>query len=109
MKKAILIFTLLIVSFGLTGCIIRPHVPNVQQGNVIDQKEIDRLKVGMSKDEVRELLGDPVLTTVFDQRCFIYAYTNKVKSKISSKRLTVCFDAAGRLATIQNGSHDAKK
>jgi outer membrane protein assembly factor BamE len=107
MKKNILIGVLIIMNFGLSGCILRPHVPDVQQGNIIDQKEINQLKVGMSKNEVKELLGDPILTNIFDRRCFIYAYTNQInRNKISSKNLTVCFDAEGHLATIQNNQNN---
>ena len=100
MQKATLIFMLFVISLGLTGCIIKPYIPDVQQGNVIDQKKIDRLRVGMSKDEVRELLGDPVLNNVFDRRSWVYAYTNQINGgKISGENLTTCFDAEGRLVT----------
>jgi outer membrane protein assembly factor BamE len=102
MRKTILMITLFILGFGLIGCVIKPYVPDIQQGNIIDQEAISHLKVGMSREEVRELLGDPVLTNIFDRRCWIYAYTNQIKGgKISSKRLITCFDAKGYLATIQ--------
>lgn len=111
MKKTILIFGLLVMGFGLSGCIIRPYVPDVQQGNVIDQKKFAKLKVGMSKNEVKELLGDPILTNIFDRNCFVYAYTNQINGgKISSKSSTLCFDAKGYLASISlNQANDAQK
>jgi outer membrane protein assembly factor BamE len=101
MQKIILTAMLFVMSFGLTGC-IHPFVPNIQQGNVLTSEVIGQLKVGMSKDEVRELLGDPVLTNIFDRRCFVYAYTNQINGgKINSEHVTVCFDANGHLKTIQ--------
>jgi outer membrane protein assembly factor BamE len=98
MQKIIMLF---VISLSLIGC-IHPYVPNIQQGNVLTPEVIGQLKVGMSKEEVRELLGDPVLTNIFDRRCFVYAYTNQINGgKISGEHVTVCFDANGYLKTIQ--------
>jgi outer membrane protein assembly factor BamE len=97
----------LMLSIGLPiwimGCIIKPYIPDVQQGNVMDQEQIASLMMGMSEDEVRELLGDPVLTNMFDRRCPVYAYTNQINGgKISSKYLRVCFDSEGHLINVLN-------
>lgn len=86
--------------FFVMSCV---RVPDVQQGNIIDQSAVANLKIGMSKNDVREILGDPVLMSEFDQSCWIYAYTNQIKGgKITSQRLTVCFDTNGNLKSIQN-------
>ncbi|MCR6651962.1 MAG: outer membrane protein assembly factor BamE [Cellvibrionaceae bacterium] len=37
----------------------------VQQGNIIDQKKVDQLKVGMNKRQVQFVMGSPLLTDAF--------------------------------------------
>jgi len=104
MRKFISVIILFIFSLELTGC-IKPYVPNIQQGNIIEQNKVDRLKVGMSKEEVKEILGDPVLNNVFNRNCWVYAYTDQINGgKIKGRNLTICFNNEGRLMTIRNNS-----
>jgi outer membrane protein assembly factor BamE len=109
MKRNILILTLILVSFGLSGC-IKPHVPDVQQGNVIDQSAKDSLRLGMSKNEVRNLLGDPVLVSSLSKNCWFYAYTNQINGgKVTMQNLKLCFDSNDDLASMQNNTGEIKK
>ncbi|TNC80592.1 MAG: outer membrane protein assembly factor BamE [Oleiphilus sp.] len=48
---------------------------NVQQGNIITQEMLDKLKPGMNKRQVHFVLGNPVLTNVFDRDHETYLYT----------------------------------
>jgi outer membrane protein assembly factor BamE len=99
MKKIILILTILIIA----GCVIKPHVPDVQQGNVLDQTTVNKLSVGMTKDQVRAILGDPVLDNILDKTCWNYAYTNQHNGgKITSQHVTLYFDQNDRLTKIQS-------
>jgi outer membrane protein assembly factor BamE len=47
----------------------------VQQGNILSQSRIDKLKPGMSKDEVAILMGSSLLAPSFTQDRWDYAYT----------------------------------
>lgn len=47
----------------------------VQQGNLLPKSTLDRLKIGMSKDEVAILLGTSLLSPVFNNDRWDYAYT----------------------------------
>ena len=49
--------------------------PSIQQGNVVSQEQINELRPGMTKRQVRFLLGTPMLTGVFHANRWDYAYT----------------------------------
>lgn len=48
---------------------------NVQQGNIVTEEMLGQLKPGMTKRQVHFVLGNPVLTNVFDREAETYLYT----------------------------------
>ncbi|MBI2785758.1 MAG: outer membrane protein assembly factor BamE [Legionella longbeachae] len=46
-----------------------------QQGNLLPQSKIDRLKIGMSKNEIAILMGTSLLNPTFNNDRWDYAYT----------------------------------
>lgn len=68
------------------------YKPDIQQGNVLPDDRVAQLKLGMNKDEVIYLLGNPVLTQVFVDQQTIYVYTMKVgKGKMKEQKLLLTF------------------
>ena len=70
-----LIFTRLL-ALGLlaalaSGCVYRP---DIQQGNFIESKTVDQLQVGMTRSQVRYLLGTPLVPDLFDKERWDYLY-----------------------------------
>lgn len=65
----------------------------IQQGNIVTQDMIDQLQPGMTRGQVRYVLGTPLIADTFDQSRWDYLYTLK---KPSGKRLrehvTIHFD-----------------
>lgn len=53
----------------------RVHKVVVQQGNVITQQMIDKLKPGMTRSQVAYIMGEPVVRNTFDDRRWDYVYT----------------------------------
>ncbi len=47
----------------------------IQQGNLLPASKIDRLKLGMSKQDVAVLMGTSLLSPVFNNNRWDYAYT----------------------------------
>ncbi|CAM2859121.1 small protein A, tmRNA-binding [Legionella steigerwaltii] len=47
----------------------------VQQGNLLPKSRIDRLKIGMSKNDVAILMGNSLLSPTFNNDRWDYAYT----------------------------------
>jgi outer membrane protein assembly factor BamE len=72
---------------------IQPYRPDVQQGNVVTQEMVDQLAAGMTRDQVRFLLGTPALVSVFHQDRWDYVYLLKrgKGAEVQSRRLTVFF------------------
>jgi len=76
-----------------TPPILQPYRPDVQQGNVVTKEMADQLAVGMTRDQVRFLMGTPALVSVFHQDRWDYVYLLKrgKGAEVQSRRLTVFF------------------
>ena len=86
---------LLIIALGtvLTACSTLRfpgvHRINIQQGNVITQQMIDKLRPGMTKSQVRFVLGNAVIEDSLDVDRWDYIYTvsiaggDQIRTKLS--------------------------
>jgi outer membrane protein assembly factor BamE len=64
----------------------------VQQGNIVDEDTVDQLELGMSKAQVRYVLGTPLLTDMFHTDRWDYTYTIRRGHKpMEMKRMTLWF------------------
>jgi len=79
------------VSLLASACVYRI---NIQQGNYLDQAAVDQVKEGMTRSQVRYLLGTPLATDSFDKARWDYIYyLKKGRTRhIDSRRVTVYFD-----------------
>lgn len=60
----------------LSGCSwLHPYHPPIEQGNKLTQKQIHQLEKGMTKNQVINLLGQPVLQTPWRDHQMLYVYT----------------------------------
>lgn len=50
---------------------------DVPQGNYLEQKEIDKLRIAMTKEQVQFVLGNPVADNSFDNNVWHYFYALK--------------------------------
>ncbi len=64
-------FTALLLASALSACVYRM---NIQQGNYLEGKTVDQLQVGMTRSQVRYLLGTPLVPAVFDKDRWDYVY-----------------------------------
>lgn len=65
----------------------------VQQGNIVTEEMVDRLEPGMSKSQVRFLLGTPMLTDLFHTDRWDYTYTiRRGHSDLKTTQLTLFFE-----------------
>lgn len=72
MRTILLLLGLLILPGGCG--LIEVNRLNVQQGNRLEAGEIDRLEIGMTRPQVAELLGTPVLKNPFHANRWDYVY-----------------------------------
>ena len=97
----------LAVSFAaLSGCAVERYFleyrVNVQQGNVVEQKQIVQLRPGMTRDQVRYVLGTPLLQDPFHANRWDYAYRfeDGATGNITMRNIIVYFNAAGQLERV---------
>jgi outer membrane protein assembly factor BamE len=98
--KALLICTALLLS--LTNCAYYDFSRRiVQQGNLLPQAKIDRLKIGMSKEDAAILMGTSLLSPVFTTDRWDYAYTRRKGNDSTHVRHLSLYFSQGRLARIE--------
>ena len=95
----------------LAGCSGMPELPSlssaltpyhidVRQGNFVTQEMMAQLKVGQTKDQVRFILGTPLVADMFhgDRWDYIYRF-QPGKGEVQQRRVAIYF-ANGKLARI---------
>ena len=72
---------------------ITPYKVEVVQGNFVSKEQVELLKPGMSRQQVREILGTPLLTDVFHTNRWDYVFTIRRQGvEPQQRRLTVFFN-----------------
>lgn len=105
----------------LQGFSLLPYRMNVQQGNFLEAQDVDQVEVGMTRTQVRFLIGTPMVADPFNVARWDYVFFFKVgrtRKEISS-HLTVWFeddrvvridrptDLRDRDAEVGDGSFDS--
>jgi outer membrane protein assembly factor BamE len=71
---------------------ITPYKSEVVQGNFVSKEQVEALRVGMSRAQVVEVLGSPLLTSVFHADRWEYVFTIRRQGvDAQSRKLTVFF------------------
>jgi len=99
------IFTLLrgvllsTVLFMVSGCggdpfwLPRAHRITIQQGNLISERQLSAIEVGMDQNAVRTLLGSPIANTQFNANRWDYIYTQApAGAAVTAKRVAITFE-----------------
>lgn len=82
----------------LAGC---AYQPEVQQGNVVTEEQLARLATGMTSQEVRIVLGAPLLQDPFHGSRWDYYYSRTQGDLLHNRyRVTLFFDS-DRLSRIE--------
>jgi outer membrane protein assembly factor BamE len=89
------------------GCGFVPRIPgitpyriDIQQGNYISQEMVAQLKPGMTKEQVRFILGTPLVTDIFHSDRWDYVYWRETpRGERERRNLTVLFEQ-GQLARV---------
>jgi outer membrane protein assembly factor BamE len=63
-RKLVVILTLAATFAANSGCVYRM---NIQQGNFLEARTVNQLQVGMTRSQVRYLLGTPMVPDAFDK------------------------------------------
>lgn len=97
MQKVLLKCAFLSLIIGLGGCASFKfpwaYTISIRQGNIIDREMLDQLEVGMTRKQVRYILGTPLLEDTFNpDRWDYYFSVRKDEKNLYDLRLSVFFE-----------------
>ena len=78
-----------------------PYRMEIQQGNFVSQEMVSKLKPGMSKDQVRFVMGTPLITDSFHGERWDYVFRRqKANSRELEQRKLAVFFENGKLKRV---------
>jgi outer membrane protein assembly factor BamE len=80
---------------------LKPYRIDVQQGNALEQESVDKLKVGLTRSQVRFLLGTPLLVDPFHANRWDYVFNYRKAGKLTEQRRLALFFDGDVLARIE--------
>ncbi len=93
----------------LSACSMQVYKLNIQQGNIVTQEMLDKLKPGMNKRQVSYIMGNPVLDDTFSERQWDFLYrTERREDNVKSYHIRVHFDQAKKYSHFE-GELNSKK
>ena len=75
MHRLLLIILIFSGLAATSGCVYRA---NISQGNLIKQEDLDQAEVGMTRNQIRFLLGTPMIDDPFHEGRWDYVYYLKI-------------------------------
>ncbi len=61
------------------------HKVEVQQGNIVTQEMVDELRPGMSKAQVRYVMGTPMIADTFNQNRWDYYFSRMIGTELKER------------------------
>ena len=88
----------------LAGCAV--YKPEVLQGNFVSREQVSVLQPGMSREQVRQVLGTPLLTDMFRANRWDYVFTTQHRKGVEPQKYAVAVffegDALARIEGAEN-------
>ena len=82
---------ILAVLLPISAC--KMHKIDIQQGNLVKESEVEQLEQGMTRRDVRYILGTPLVVDPFHQNRWDYFYSlNRRGKDMVKRRITVVFE-----------------
>lgn len=97
---------LLIILLTLSGCsIFSVHHMDIEQGNVITPEMVNNLRTGMTVDDVKNVMGTPVLMNTFTNHRIDYVYTIQPGNRTRTEKYLTLIFYNGKLTSIQGNMY----
>jgi outer membrane protein assembly factor BamE len=100
LPRAALLFALLVAGCGNVP-LITPYKLDVQQGNVVTQEMVARLKPGMTRSQVRFTLGTPLLVDPFRADRWDYVFVFMKQGVVTEQRRIVVIFKDDKLLRVE--------
>lgn len=82
-----------------------PYRPDIQQGNFVSQEMLAQLKQGMGKDQVKFLLGTPLMADPFHAQRWDYPFRlAKGNGELTTSVVVVYFDKDDKVERFEGGN-----
>lgn len=101
----LLISIIIVASLQLAACsrgLLSVHRIDIQQGNMLEAKIVEKIKIGMTRPQVKSILGAPVLEPVLEEDRWDYVYYVKQPDKKPEKQLLSIFFKQEKVNKIEN-------
>ena len=97
---------LILLSLLLASCsgFLTPYKMDIRQGNFVTPEMREKLKLGMSKQQVRYVLGSPTINDAFHGNRWDYVYRLEHEGNIVEKQNLTLYFEGDNLARIEEGS-----
>ncbi len=89
MRYIFILLALLCVSCGTALPTIKPYKLDIQQGNVVTSKMLLQLRPGMTKSQVRFIMGTPLIQDSFHSNRWDYVYQMRQGGKLIEQRRVI--------------------
>lgn len=107
MRFKIILLSLLLASCGSVSVPLpSAYKMDIRQGNLVTVEMRDKLKVGMSKAQVRYVMGTPMISDVFHANRWDYVFLLEQGGKlVEQQRLTLYFEGDNLARIDDSGLH----
>ena len=89
LRYSVILLAVLSVSCGTALPTVKPYKLDVQQGNVVTSKMLLQLRPGMTKSQVRFIMGTPLVQDSFHGNRWDYVYQMREKGKLTEQRRVI--------------------
>ena len=108
MRSILILLSMLLSSCGGVAGPSSLYKMDIRQGNFVTAEMREKLKLGMSRQQVRYVLGTPMISDAFHGNRWDYVYLLEHRGKlVEEQRLTLYFDG-DKLAGIDDGAKPAQ-
>ncbi|HET7402604.1 MAG TPA: outer membrane protein assembly factor BamE [Usitatibacter sp.] len=97
-------FAVVLCSLALAGCNLVYKI-DVQQGNYVTEDVVARVKTGMTKAEVRQILGTPLVADIFHANRWDYYFSSVKNHKAENRTLLSVFFESDKVVAVKGESH----
>jgi outer membrane protein assembly factor BamE len=98
LMRKLLLLVLMFSTLALgSGCVYRA---NISQGNLIEQDDLDQVELGMTRNQVRFLLGTPLIDDPFHADRWDYIYYIRIGRKDATFKRWVTIVFVDDIVTI---------
>lgn len=85
----------IVIALSVSACSSWVYRIDIPQGNYLEQKDIDKLQIAMTKEQVKFVLGSPVLEDTFNNDIWHYVYrfkSGRSEEFNAKKQFTITFE-----------------